>query len=277
MNQDQVKEVLLKIENDVPDFKVLFTGKKSKKVDGLYKPDTYEILIHNRNHETENEIVYTAIHEYAHHINCTKSAKPVTSRSHTVIFWDIFHRLLYKAEQMNIYNNIFKSDTDFQALTKNIRENYLSLNGKLMKEFGSQLIEAMRLCEEKKVSFEDYVDRELGLHRNEAKIMMKTYDMGINPDIGFDNMRTVAKVKDPDARIHVQEAFLNGNSPDMVKAEFSKHFQEQKQLSRVEFLENEKVRLEKSIKLMSEKIGLIDSQLQKLKIDDSELFAKEDD
>ena len=68
MNQDQIKEMLLKIEDSELDFSVTFTGKESKKVNGLYKPDTHEILLHTKNFKTDNQLIYTAIHEYAHHL-----------------------------------------------------------------------------------------------------------------------------------------------------------------------------------------------------------------
>jgi Zn-dependent peptidase ImmA (M78 family) len=66
MNQDQVKEKLLKLHDCTEDFIVIFSGKKSKKVNGLYKPDKREIIIHNRNLDNDNLLLYTAIHELAH-------------------------------------------------------------------------------------------------------------------------------------------------------------------------------------------------------------------
>ena len=59
MNQTQVKDILLRLKDDVQEFTVIFSGKKSTKVDGLYKPLTREIIIHNKNTEDENAIVYT--------------------------------------------------------------------------------------------------------------------------------------------------------------------------------------------------------------------------
>ena len=47
----------------VIDFTVVQTGKKSSKVNGLYKTDSHEILLHNKNFTTNNAIMYTAIHE----------------------------------------------------------------------------------------------------------------------------------------------------------------------------------------------------------------------
>jgi hypothetical protein len=49
MNQDQVKTKLLSIADAPMEFTVIFSGKKSKKVNGLYKPDSREIILHNKN------------------------------------------------------------------------------------------------------------------------------------------------------------------------------------------------------------------------------------
>ncbi|MGP1510875.1 MAG: hypothetical protein ACTTIU_10140, partial [Treponema lecithinolyticum] len=67
MNCEQVKNILLSIENTDLDFEMIFSGKESKKVNGLYKPETREIILHNKNFKTDNQLVYTAIHEYTHH------------------------------------------------------------------------------------------------------------------------------------------------------------------------------------------------------------------
>ena len=68
MNQDQVKEILLRLNEDVEEFFVIFSGKQSNKVNGLYHPDTREIILHNRNFENDQLLMYTAIHEFAHHV-----------------------------------------------------------------------------------------------------------------------------------------------------------------------------------------------------------------
>ena len=97
---------------------VVFSGKQSKKVNGLYKPESREILIHNRNFKGDNALVYTAIHEFAHHIQFTKGEGKVSIKAHTNVFWNIFHNLLVQAEDKGLYDNIFRSDPDFIALTK---------------------------------------------------------------------------------------------------------------------------------------------------------------
>ena len=97
MNQTQVKDILLQLKDDVQEFTVIFSGKKSTKVDGLYKPLTREIIIHNKNTEDENAIVYTSIHEFAHHVHVSSSVVPVSRRAHTKEFWAILHSLMEKA------------------------------------------------------------------------------------------------------------------------------------------------------------------------------------
>ena len=94
MNQDQIKAMLLDIEESQLEFSVILTGKESKRVNGLYKPDTCEILLHNRNFTSDNQLIYTAIHEYAHHLlneeklEHSLGAKPGSyQRVHTNQFW----------------------------------------------------------------------------------------------------------------------------------------------------------------------------------------------
>ena len=58
---EQIKKALLSLRKTEHDFSVILSGKKSRKVHGLYKPDTREIVIHNRNFKNDNEMMYTAI------------------------------------------------------------------------------------------------------------------------------------------------------------------------------------------------------------------------
>ena len=86
--------------------------------------------------------MYTAIHEFAHHIQFTTATSPVSCRAHTNRFWDILHRLLFEAEKKGIYENVFAKDRRFAGLTARIRDEFLAKNGHLMKELGGLLSEA---------------------------------------------------------------------------------------------------------------------------------------
>lgn len=264
MNQEQVKEKLLRIDGDVSEFTVVFSGKKSRKVDGLYHPDSREILIHNHNFADDNALMYTAIHEFAHHIQFSRSSAPVSSKAHTTQFYDILHRLLFEAERKGIYQNVFKADPRFTELTQRIQESFLSVNGKLMKEFGQILIEAHTLCRETGTSFEDYLDRELGLNRTTAKTIIKMHSMDINPDIGYENMKTVASIRDPEMAKMAEEAFLEGRSPDMVKAEFTTRPRQNSEGGAIDQLVSEKGRIEKTMERLTARLVEIEQKIHDL-------------
>ena len=262
MNQEQVKEKLLQIENVKEDFIVTFSGKHSNKVNGLYYPDRKEIILHNKNFADSNQLMYTAIHEYAHHLQFMKATAPVSTRSHTTQFWNIFHTLLFKAEEMGIYNNVFESEAEFRELTARIKNDYMIKNGYLMKEFGALLMQARELCRKHSASFEDYVDRILGLHRNEAKVMIKTHAFDINPEIGYENMKMVARIGDEELRKGVEQAFFGDMSPDMIKAGLKpdKEF-----TTRLNFLESEKERIEQSLERLTARLVKVERDIDTIK------------
>lgn len=259
MNQDQVKEKLLAIEDAPLDFSVIFSGKKSKKVNGLYKPESREIIIHNRNFTDDNLLLYTAIHEYAHHLHACRRGGKLMARSHTAEFWAILHGLLEKAETVGIYKNVFASSPELEELTELIRKNYIYENGNLMKDLGKQLLRAQQLCLEIGGRFEDYVDRVLCFPRNAAKLAMKMYQYNLNPSIGAENMKLVAGIRNGEQRMAAEGALLSGKSPDEVKVQLVRKppLQDPK-----EQLEKEKIRLERTIQSLQKRLEEVRRELE---------------
>lgn len=266
MNQDQIKDMLLSIEKNVPEFTVIFTGKESKRVDGLYKPASCEILIHNRNFDDDNALIYTAIHEYAHHVHFSRFPEEVTRRAHTNRFWDLFHGLLFIAEEKGLYKNLFDNDQAFMNLTNRIRVDYLEKNGSLMKDFGKLLIEALDLCREKHAVFEDYVERVLGMTRGSARSLMKVFALDVDETLGFENMKVVAAIKDPNVRVEAAESFKEGKTPPQVR----QHLKESRPDPEPTMgrLEAQKRRLEKNISNLREKLENVERQLQEISSED---------
>jgi len=221
MSNDQIKATLRRLRETKQDFTVILSGKKSRKVHGLYKPESREIIIHNRNFTNDNELMYTAIHEYAHHIQFTTSAAPISVRTHTTAFWNLFHTLLFEAEEKGIYRNPFEEIEELRDLTKRIREKFLAASGSLMKELGKLLIQAHGVCEQHGTNFSDYLDRVLSLPRTSAQLIMKAHTLDMDPRVGFENMRTLASIRDGAERGMAQAELLHGHSPDMVKAKYT--------------------------------------------------------
>ena len=148
MDNEKIKEMLLDISPSSLEFTVTQSGKESKRVNGLYKPDTHEIILHNKNFKTENELVYTAVHEYTHHLIAEEqlalngSSYMPNAKVHTENFWVRFHSLLKIAEEKKYYSLDIEASPELKELTEKIRKEYLEVNGKLMQEFGRLLAKA---------------------------------------------------------------------------------------------------------------------------------------
>lgn len=270
MTNDKIKEILLQLEEPAIDFTVTQTGKESKRVNGFYKPDTHEIFLHNLNFKSENMLIYTAIHEFTHHLMtiAKQETDPSSSsgcRVHTQEFWAKFGGLLSLAEEKGIYSIGWENVPELKELTEDIKTNYLAKNGQLMQEFGKKLARAYELCQESEIRYEDYVDRVLCLPRNSAKDIRKVAAVEVNPAIGFDNMKIVASVKKKDDRAAVEQEFLQGGkSPstvrEMMKAQSAKSRNDDPKSK----LEKEKNRLEKTIAQLTQRLEVVEESLASL-------------
>ena len=244
MNQDQVEEILVKyLPEDVEDFRVIFTGKESSKVDGLYNRETSEIIIHNRNFKSENELLYTAFHELAHHIDLKGKT---SNRSHTKSFYIILNSIVDKA----IING------DYQDIESEFLNTVLETGKeqtRLMKRMGKELAELYDYCKHNKIAFEDVVIRKTGMTGAEAKSIMKMYAMDISEELTGDLARKVAKIKDPEERKEAEE------KKALPPAKAPKDPEDEEV-----FLTKEKARLEKQDVKICTRIGEIDLLLEGL-------------
>jgi len=194
MNQDKVKDLLLNYcPEDKKDFSVIFTGKESSKVDGLYNRETKEILIHNRNFKSDNELFYTALHELTHHIDLYE--KPVVNgqKQHTRTFYAKLNELVEQAIEKGDY-------VDFEApILDDIIETGKE-HTRLLKKQGKQFVELYDLCQRNHCSFEDVVLRKTGMTGAEAKSIMKMYAVDVSEELPGDLARKVSKIKDNKVR-----------------------------------------------------------------------------
>lgn len=271
MNQDQVKDALQRIEPAPADFQVIFTGKSSKKVNGLYKPETREILIHNRNFADDKLLIYTAIHEYAHHVHYTKD--PVVApkaRAHTNAFWCIFHGLLAKAETLGIYRDVYGSDSELQEITEGLRGDLREI-AVIMKRIGKRLIAAAAICKRINARFEDYVDRVIRMNRVTAKLAMKAFQMDVSEDYGPDGVRLIASAPGEEARIAVESALAAGKSHDEAKAARKSTPPASDEESQVERLQKEKGRIVRTIASLERRLEEVEQELGDVSPDTGEL------
>lgn len=261
MNQDQVKSILLEVEECPRPFTLVFSGKANKKVNGLYKPETAEIVLHNRNFDSDNQLLYTALHEYAHHLHYARRGGLQQARPHTQEFWAIFHALVLKAQDKGHYTNIFETEPEFVELTKTIKENCLLANGEIMLEFGRLLAKASDLCRLHRARFEDYIERVLGVPRATVTAAVAATQIGLDPGMGWDSLRFVSRIHDPDERSKAIEALSAGASPTSVKGMLKSAEDPEDPADR---LLKEKDRIEKTIRNLSERLVEIDKKLSEI-------------
>lgn len=270
MTNDRIKEILLDIEETALDFSVIQTGKESKRVNGFYKPDTHEIYLHNENFHSDNQLIYTAVHEFTHHLMTEKKAEidptgATCARVHTQEFWAKFGDLLSIAEAKGYYSIGWENNPELKELTEDIKTNYLAKNGELMQEFGKKLARAMELCKDADIRYEDYIDRVLCLPRNAAKDIRKVAAVEVNPSIGFENMKVVASVKKKDDRATVEQEFMNGGkSPATVREMMKQQNAKTRSEDPKSKLEKEKNRLEKTIAQLTQRLEFVEESLASL-------------
>lgn len=269
MDNEKIKEILLDIADTSLEFTVVMTGKESKRVNGLYKPETREILLHNKNFKTDNQLIYTAIHEYTHHLQneddiAANGGKepPHKGRVHNNQFWARFHGLLEIAEQKGYYKMDLSQFPELEELTKEIKEQFIVPNGKLMLEFGRKLSKAHTLCEENSIRYEDYLDRVLQLPRSTARTVAAVGTLpDDNAELGFENMKIMASIKKPDQRNQATEALKNGKSPDSVIAMMKKKAVNVDPRTK---LEKERDRLTKTIAELTTRLEYVEESLEHL-------------
>ncbi|MCK4514047.1 MAG: hypothetical protein KAU31_02255, partial [Spirochaetaceae bacterium] len=213
---------------------------------------------------------------FAHHIHFTTSAVPVGPRAHTVEFRSILHRLLDKAEELEIYANPFDADPEFAALTHKIKTRFLTLNGRLMKDFGETLIEVEVLCKKRGARFEDYVERVLSLDKRTATTLMKIHSYDINPELGYTNMVTVAGIRTEEKRLEAEERFEAGQSPDMVKIGLKARPSDEPE-DPIRKLEKERLRIQRTIRSLQTKLQEVEERLTHISKDRHDGEAEPDE
>lgn len=268
MENEEIKERLLRLADTSLDFTVVQTGKESVRVNGLYDTETHEILLHNKNFTGDDQLIYTAVHEFTHHLETERfmaengGRLPMKgTRVHSKAFWSKFHELIAKAEEIGIYRIAVEESPELAELTKRIKSEFIEANGRLMVEFGKLLAKAHELCKQANIRYEDYLDRVLCLPRSTAKEIQRVSASGVNPAIGFDNMKQVAAIKDDGEKAAAAEKILGGTPPDTIE-----ELRKKKKADDTprEKLEKEKARIEKTIESLKQRLQYVEETLETL-------------
>jgi hypothetical protein len=221
MNQDAVREKLSRLWNCKEAFSVVFSGKKSRRVNGLYFYSRREILIHNLNfvgddnERDDNRLIYTAIHELAHHVQATEFGERGT-RCHTQLFWSCLHDLLEEAEHQGIYRLELTPET--QALTDQARQLSCQIAA-LQRELGGVLERLHEKCVEQHIRAQDVFQRKLQLTGPTWRkaIAAAGLDLSDGDRIGVDQQAAILGERSPEAQAAILEGSRAGKTVEQLK------------------------------------------------------------
>lgn len=264
MTQEQVKENLLKLHDCAEEFTVIFSGKKSKKVNGLYKyasDGKREIIIHNWNFHKDgggvddNLLFYTAMHELAHHIQYTEH-KQKSARAHTQLFYSILDDLADTAEKQGLYQMDIGEDT--QKLIDEARDISREI-AKLQRRLGEAINSLHEKCEKEGLRFEDVMERKAQISRQTMERSKKASFLDLPDDIGADIQEAAIKERDDDKREAIIHAGQSGKSVAQAKrATAAPVPQEDETVSLVK----EKRRLERTIESLKRRLDEVEEHLK---------------
>ena len=266
MNQEMVKERLQLLYKEKVPYSVIFSGKGSKRINGLYKLDTQEILIHNKNFSegdtvNENLLMYTAIHELAHHIHTTEYHHK-GARSHTQEFWAIFHDLIDAAEKAGIYH--LDIDEETQGLISEVCQISREIAA-LQRKLGEVLDRLHETCTAKGYRFEDVAERKAQISRGTRSMAIAANALDLPGDIGIDIQQEVIRKRDKEKRAAIIEASREGKTIAQIKATPPVPNVNKKEDEETALIK-EKDRIERSISSLKRRYENICKQLETLGI-----------
>jgi chromosome segregation ATPase len=267
MNQETAKEKLQSIHESPVDYKVIFSGRKSDRVNGLYKygcdGKRPEIIIHNRNFIrddgsiNENLLMFTAVHELAHHVMAAEKGNK-SSRAHSQEFWATFHDLLDIAEGKGVYHA--EIDADTQKLIEEAREISARI-ADLQRELGRVMLAIAKSCQKTGLRSEDIIERKAQISRKSAAIAVGAYKLG-EQNIGMDIQTLAAKEQNGDRREEIIAAAHNGKS--VIQAKKAAPSPPCPKEDETESLEREKRRVERTIESLTRRLEEIKDRLNQL-------------
>lgn len=252
MTNEEIKNKLTKLYDCKEDFTVTMSGKASSRVNGLYKPLTHEIILHNKNFKNDNQLMYTAVHEFTHHVLTTEKGVKAT-KAHSGAFWATFYDFLDKAIKEGFYTRNRNSKTqELITQAKDIQKTLVELQ----KQLGTVLNKLHEVCEEEGERVEDVIESDLQMSRNKAKELQR---MAVSDSEFSDEMtKTISSAKDV---MLAKKAAEDGKTVEQVKAIAKKTKPVDDDLESPEQLRREKKRLESTIERLNDRLVQVEETL----------------
>ena len=128
----------------------------------------------------------------------------------------------------------------------------------LKKKLGKILSEIHEKSQEESIRFEDILSHDLNISKNTAEKCLRSKN--IEENFSQDEMETVLKVKDSQTQQNIINGLKKGKTINQASASIKKD----KNLSQYEKLTKEKVRLEKTIQQLEERLEIVSEKLSEM-------------
>jgi hypothetical protein len=258
--------------DDIPEFTLEFSGRSHGKVLGYYDHSRNHIVIHDKKINLSDEkIINTAIHEFAHHIHYSMFPNKPDSvaSSHNTIFHAINQALLRDAESKGVFRPVWKygsaeTVSSFNNISEKI-QNKMNEMAKISSELGELFKELHELCVDVRTDVDTFSDIQLGLPWGEAKFLTKIgncYNES-NKDIGFIRLSHLSKVK-AEKISYVIDLYNNHLTRKEIMFRLSEKLQSECVMKRIDFLhdkyESKQLRKEK----LEGQLLLIDDEITQI-------------
>jgi len=262
MTQEQARENLLKLHKCAEEFTLVYSGKKNRRVNGLYFPADCEIVINNRNFENSeagsNRLFYTAMHELAHHIQRTEHGEG-KKRCHTKLFFSILDGLAEKAEGMGLYRP--DAAPEIKALADEAAQISAEIAA-LQRKLGETLGKLHGACLRKGVRYEDVIKRKVKLSdRMETKLKKIAALPQLPAGTGFEMQETIAAAKSGEQQDAALQAAEDGKSVAQAKQAAAGP---KKEADEMEALVKERKRITNTIATLQRRLSDVASRIAKL-------------
>jgi hypothetical protein len=206
IDEQKIKEILVAIKEPKKPFEVSIKKEGRIRKLGEYSYNRARMTLYLLNFNSNNEIIRTAIHEYAHHIMGSWGG-------HKTEFWNCYFQLLEIAEKKGFYScDIDKSDK-LKKITSIIKTNDLLKNRKIFKErldFIFYIIN--KLCDEIGIDFQYYSVKYLGMDWYKKKNPYSSYKYFCRTYVLYStNHRIYIKNMDDYLQIFFNQYNISGN------------------------------------------------------------------
>jgi hypothetical protein len=260
MTNEDIKNKLLQLYECKTDFTVIQTGKKSSKVNGFYRVVTHEIFLHNKNFNSDNQLMYTAVHELTHHILDTEKGVK-TARCHSGAFYSTFYNLIDKAVDLHFYSR--NRNTETAELIKEANDIQKQITD-LQKKLGKVLIKIQAVCDKNSDRFEDVIEHDCQISRQQAHKFMQMSAINLSVSEEILNALSIKSSTDAMTKQAAIQATAEGKTVQQIKAIAQAAKPTDNGLESPEKLLKEKQRLEKTIDQLNDRLIQVEETLRSM-------------